>query len=228
MTPEKIAELKQSVEQAAGRSGRRGEEIQIVLVTKTVPPAKIQEAVACGMKTLGENRVQELLEKKEALKDNTLSWHLIGHLQTNKVRQVLGHVDLIHSLDSLELADEIQRQAQKKQIAKVRCLIQVNTSGEASKFGIAPEAVENFVKQMIQPAVEICGLMTLGPLTENESQIRGCFRNLKQIQEQLKKKFPEKKWDILSMGMSGDYKIAIEEGATMIRIGTAVFGERTK
>lgn len=199
---------------------------QIVLVTKTVPPEKIRQALVSGLGDLGENRVQELLEKQEALKDLPLRWHMIGHLQTNKVKQVVGRAALIQSLDRPELAEEIERQAALKQIQSVPCLIQVNSSGETSKFGLKPDDVESFVSGLKTKAIRIQGLMTIGPNTEDPEKIRASFRLMRELREALKKKFPAHNWETLSMGMSGDYTIAIEEGATLIRVGTAVFGER--
>ena len=213
-----LAENIAGLKKAAGKT-------QIVLVTKTVPAEKIQEALACGMRDFGENRVQELLEK-QALLPADIRWHMTGHLQTNKVKQVVGRVALIHSLDSLELAEEIERQAGLQNIKSVPCLIQVNSSGEVSKSGLKPEAVEKFAGDLKTKAIEIQGLMTIGPLTEDAGKIRQAFRAVRELQQSLRKKFPGKNWDTLSMGMSSDYKIAIEEGSTMIRVGTAVFGPR--
>jgi pyridoxal phosphate enzyme (YggS family) len=224
---QKVEELKASVAEALRKAGRPAGSAQIVLVTKTVPPEKIREALASGLADLGENRVQELLEKQEALQSENVHWHMIGHLQTNKVKQVVGRTVLIHSLDRLELAEEIERQADMKKIESVPCLIQVNSSDEASKFGLRPEDVEAFVAGLRTKAIQVRGLMTIGPLTEDEGYIRDAFRETFQLQQKLKQKHPERDWDILSMGMSSDYKIAIEEGATLIRVGTAVFGERT-
>lgn len=204
---------------------------RIILVTKTVEPEKIREALQSGLTDLGENRVQELLEKKKIFDSEMpgkIRWHLIGHLQTNKVKQVVGEVELIHSLDRLELAEEIERQAEKKKISKVPCLIQVNISGEETKFGVAPEKAAELAAGISGPAVEVRGLMTIGPLTEDAGKIREAFKKTKALQQELKRKFPKMNWETLSMGMSGDYKIAVEEGASMIRVGTAVFGERKK
>jgi len=218
--------LKESVAKAAAKSGRRASEIQTVLVSKTVPVERIREALAAGMRDFGENRVQEFVEKKAQLPE--AQWHMIGHLQTNKVKQVIGEVVLIHSLDSLELAEAIERQAEQKNLKSVPCLIQVNSSGETTKFGLNPKDVESFIANLKVLRIQIRGLMTIGPLTEEEAKIRNSFQMMKKLQEKMKKQFPEKEWDILSMGMSGDYAIAIEEGSTLIRVGTAVFGERAR
>lgn len=197
-----------------------------MLVTKTVEPARILEAYGSGERDFGENRVQEWQEKKAVLPQD-IRWHLIGHLQTNKVKYVVGQVSLIHSLDRIELADAIEKQAKTKGILEVPCLIQVNMSGEESKFGLDLVKVEDFLKQMpLRPSIKICGLMVIGPLTEDAGKIRECFQKARELQERLKKEFPQCDWAVLSMGMSSDYKIAIEEGSTLLRIGTLVFGER--
>lgn len=245
-----IAHLKASVEETLRKAGRPPGTVQIVLVTKTVPPEKIREAFAGGLVDLGENRAQELVGKQEALqaeeKRYGIRWHMIGHLQTNKVKQVVGRVALIHSLDRPELAEEIERQAQSKKIESVPCLIQVKCSQEVGKFGLAPEAVGDFMAKLKIRAIRIQGLMTIGPNVATfchpcesgvpessmDSRVRGndiirqAFRNVKVLQERLKREAPQHDWDTLSMGMSGDYKVAIEEGATMIRVGRVVFGER--
>ena len=225
---ENILRLENSIRAAALAAGRRPEEIGFLLVTKTVPAEKIKEGVQAGAADFGENRVQELLAKKKLLAPG-LRWHMIGHLQTNKVRQILGEVVLIHSLDRPELAAEIGRAARAKKIPAVDCLVQVNSTGEETKFGLAPEDAEDFVASLpADSPIRVKGLMTIGPLTAAEGEIRKAFRLLKRMQEQFQKRFPEKSWDVLSMGMSGDYRIAIEEGATLLRIGRAVFGERIK
>lgn len=210
----RIAELRAGVKEG----------VKIVLVTKTVTPEKIREAAAAGAMEFGENRVQELLEKQTALADLKIQWHMIGHLQSNKVKQVVGKVAMIQSLDRVELADEIERQAERLKVESVPCLIQVNSSGEASKFGLKPEEVEAFLAGLKTRAIRIQGLMTIGPNTDDDSQIRRAFRTVRELLPKLQKKYP--KADILSMGMSSDYKIAMEEGATLIRIGTAIFGVR--
>ena len=222
----RILRLKASVEQALRAAERPADSVEIVLVTKTIAPEKIQEALSCGMRDFGESRVQELLDKQERLPGDKIRWHFIGHLQTNKVKQVLGRASLIHSLDRLELAEEIERQAVLKNIKSVPCLVQVNSSGEASKFGLKPEAVEEFVLGLKGPAVQIFGLMTIGPLTEDREKIRRAFRSLQELRQKLKARFPDKNWETISMGMSQDYEMAIQEGTTLIRIGTAIFGER--
>ncbi len=216
-----------SVRRSAERAGRRADEIKIILVTKTIDEERIKAAWQAGAREFGENRVQELLAKKKNL-SSEFRWHLIGHLQTNKVRQILGETVLILSLDRTELAVEIDSQARKLKIPKVPCLIQVNMAGEITKSGFKLDEVENFVKDFpLDSPVEIKGLMVIGPHTDKEPEIRKVFRKTRELRDNLKKRFSSRNWEILSMGMSGDYPIAIEEGATMIRVGTAVFGDRS-
>ncbi len=228
---ESIESLRKQLAELAPRGANSNQKATLVLVSKTVPAEIVAEAAKCGAADFGENKVQEMIEKKRELEAMPgipkLRWHMIGHLQTNKVKQVLGEAVLIHSLDRLELVKEIEKQAAAKKIAEVNCLIQVNSSGEETKFGLKPEAVEAFVSQISkESAVRIKGLMTIGPTSGSEQEIREAFRKVKQLQTELKKKFPVWTWDILSMGMSGDYKIAVEEGSTMVRVGSAVFGPR--
>ena len=222
--------MRENIRKNALDAKRSPEDVRFILVTKTVPAEKILQAASCGVADFGENRVQELLAKKKEMFGKpgveSFRWHMIGHLQTNKVRQVLMEVALIHSLDRTELAEEIERQAALKKIKSVDCLIQINSSAEASKFGMRPEEAFGFVEKLTGPAIQVRGLMTIGPLTEDPDQIRRAFRLTKDLRSELRKKFPRKDWGILSMGMSGDYSIAIEEGANLVRIGSAVFGER--
>jgi PLP dependent protein len=221
--PQSIKALREAMDKTAVGAGRDPGSVRLVLVTKTVPTDRVLEAYQTGERDFGENRVQEWLEKKDVLPPD-IRWHLIGHLQTNKVKYVIGQIALIHSLDRIELADAIEKQAKAKGIDEVPCLVQVNMSGEESKFGLDPTAVEDFVRQMSsRPSIKILGLMSIGPLTEDEEKIRECFRKTRELREELKKKFPQYGWDILSMGMSADYRIAIEEGANMLRIGSLVF-----
>ena len=183
----------------------------------------IWDAYRLGCRDFGENRVQEWLEKKNKLPDD-IRWHMIGHLQTNKVKDCAGEAALIHSVDSVKLAQAIEKAAAaKNQI--VDCLVQVNTSGEASKFGVAPGEAEKLVEAVF-PHLKLKGLMTIGPLTDDATKTRASFRLLKELFEKIKK-VSKPDFTILSMGMSSDFEIAIEEGANLIRIGTAVFGARS-
>ncbi|MFH1799888.1 MAG: YggS family pyridoxal phosphate-dependent enzyme [Candidatus Omnitrophota bacterium] len=225
---ESIQDLRRSIHKTAVSANREPGSIQLVIVTKTISPERILEAYQTGERDFGENRVQEWREKKDTLPKD-IHWHLIGHLQTNKVKHVIGQVELLHSLDRLELADEIEKQARSKGIAEVPCLIQVNMSGEESKSGLDPVRVADFVRQMpLRSSIRIRGLMSIGPLTEDEGEIRECFRKTRELWEALKKEFSQYDWDVLSMGMSADYRIAIEEGANMLRIGSLVFPRGVK
>ena len=223
-----IQDLKQGICETAIKVGRDSSTIRLVLVTKTIESSRVLEAYQTGERDFGENRVQEWQKKKDLLPTD-IRWHLIGHLQTNKVKDVVGQVSLIHSLDRIELADAIEKQAKAGGVAEVPCLVQVNMSGEESKFGLDPAGVEDFIKQMSSRSlIKILGLMTIGPLTEDEGKVRECFRRTRKLQEALKQKFSHYGWDILSMGMSADYRIAIEEGANMLRIGSLVFSRDLK
>lgn len=214
--------------QAAQKSNRNPDDITLVCVTKGRPLEEIKEALTCGITDIGENKVQEALSKYSALQPMTIDqrpikWHLVGHLQTNKAKDAVRMFDLIHSVDSLKLAGEIDKQAAK--INKVQdILIEVNTSGEASKYGVAaigdglkPSPTIELVKEIVNlNNIRLCGLMTMAPVVGDKEEARPYFRKLRQLQEEVK-------LNTLSMGMSGDYEIAIEEGATMVRIGTAIF-----
>lgn len=220
-----IQSLKDSIRQTAEKAGRKPEEIGLVLVSKTVSVDRIREAFETGHRDFGENRVQDLADKFQALPSD-IRWHMIGHLQTNKVKQVLGKTVLIHSLDRPELAEVLEKQAEARGLNQVDCLIQVNSSGETSKFGLPLEKTADFVNGLKLMRVRIRGLMTIGPLTDDEKQIRQAFRRTRELRDDLRAQFKSHSWDILSMGMSGDYKIAIEEGSTLLRVGSAVFGAR--
>jgi pyridoxal phosphate enzyme (YggS family) len=219
---DKLANIQKQIEEACGRSGRSPEEIQIVAVTKYVSVERAKEALDAGIIHLGENRDDSLLSKWEALKDQPV-WHFIGTLQSRKVKNIIDKVSYIHSLDRLSLAKEIDKRANEP----ISCFVQVNTSGEETKHGLAPEAVEDFVKRLEEfPKIKVVGLMTMAPFTTDELIIRDCFRRLKQLQLEIQNlDLPYAPCTELSMGMSNDFPIAIEEGATFIRIGTALVGE---
>jgi len=211
---------------AAKRAGRDPSSIRLVVVTKTIDRGRIREAVAAGAAILGENRVQEAKEKVEAL-GRIASWHLIGHLQSNKAKYAVKLFELIHSVDNLELAAEIDRQAAK--IGKVQdILIEVNIAGEASKAGMAVREAPALVREAARlKNISIRGLMTMPPYSENPDDSRPFFAVLRELAETLgKEKIPSVSMQVLSMGMSGDFEVAIEEGATLVRVGTAIFGER--
>lgn len=221
----RIRQLQQSIARHAERVGRDPHEIRFLLVSKTVSPEKILEAYEVGIRDFGENRVQELEEKRGQLPAD-IRWHMIGHLQTNKVKQVLPTIRMLHSLDRPKLYEALLR-AMVGRREPLDCLLQVNSSGEASKHGFKPEEVADFVAGL-EPAspLRLRGLMTIGPFTENQEAIRQAFRITRQLRDCLVERFPQYDWGILSMGMSGDYGIAIEEGANLLRVGSLIFGER--
>lgn len=217
-------DLKSNIKSACQKCGRDENEIKIVAVSKTFSPEYVAELFSAGHKDFGENRVQELVSKKDELKNKNINWHLVGHLQTNKVKYIIDFVKLIHSVDSYKLALEINNHANKSSIV-VEVLVQVNTSSESQKSGIEPEEAAKLCKSIsVLDNVKLRGLMTIGMLTDNEKIIRENFRCLKKIYDELNPVY--KKFDTLSMGMTSDYETAIEEGANMIRIGSALFGSR--
>ena len=211
---------------AAQRSGRSPEEIRLVAVSKTVDPGRIKKALEWGITDLGENRVQELVEKYDKI-DMKCNWHLIGHLQLNKVKYVIDKVSMIHSLDRLELAREIQKRAESAG-RRMEVLVQVNVSGEESKFGISPDKAPGFVRELSKMGnIKVRGLMTIAPYAEDPENVRWVFAGLRKLLIDIRKENIDNiNMDYLSMGMSNDFEVAIEEGANMVRIGTAIFGKR--
>lgn len=206
---------------AALRSGRRPEEITLLVVSKGQPSERLLALYQQGQRLFGENRVQELLAKKTHLPSD-IAWHLIGHLQTNKVKQVLPHIEMLHSLDRESLLEELRRRLTQP----LPCLIEVKINQEPTKHGVLPEALEAFVEKVLEiPLLQLRGLMGMATFTQDQAQIRREFRRLRQLFEMLQKRYPELKLDTLSMGMSSDFEIAIEEGSTLVRVGTAVFAE---
>lgn len=218
--------VEQKVCEACEKVGRDRSEVTLIAVSKTKPVSMIQEAIEAGAQVFGENKVQELCEKYEVL-PQSLHWHLIGHLQRNKVKYVVDKAELIHSVDSLRLAQEISKEALKKQLT-VNILIEVNVAGEDSKFGITPEETEELIREIAKlPGISIKGLMTIAPYVEDPEDNRFVFRTLKKLAVDIKmKNIDNVHMDVLSMGMTNDYQVAIEEGATMVRVGTGIFGER--
>ncbi len=213
---------------AATRAGRDPASVRLVVVTKTIDGARVKEAVDTGAMVLGENRVQEAKEKIEKL-GNPASWHLVGHLQTNKARNAVNYFELIHSMDNLALAKEIDKQAAK--IGKKQdVLVEVNIGGEASKAGMTVRNAPVLVREAAKLShIAIQGLMTMPPYSENPEDSRPYFRVLKELAESIAgENIPGVSMQELSMGMSGDFEVAIEEGATMVRVGTAIFGDRSK
>lgn len=213
--------VRERIAAAALRAGRKPEEVTLLVVTKGQPPEKIQALFEKGQRLFGENRVQELLAKKPQLPDQ-IEWHLIGPLQTNKVKAVLPHIRLLHSLDRESLLQELVKRATKP----VSCLIEVKIAQEATKHGVPPEGLFPLVEAALaEPAIRLEGLMGLASLTEDTAQVRREFRQLYQLFMELKRRYPEAPLTTLSMGMSADFEIAIEEGSTLVRVGSAVFAE---
>jgi len=222
------SEINNNIISTAKKCNRNVNDITVVAVAKTKPLSLVELALNAGIRNIGENYVQELLEKHNQIDYTKFSpnWHFIGHLQRNKVKYIIDFVSLIHSVDSFELAQEISKQAEKIN-RNIDILIQVNTSFEESKFGCPPsDTLKLFEKISNLKNISIKGLMTIGSFSNDESIIRREFKLLRQKFDEINKEFPERNIHHLSMGMSGDYQIAIEEGATLIRIGTTLFGER--
>lgn len=218
--------VQQEINDACKKADRAPEEVTLIAVSKTKPVPLLEEAYAAGARDFGENKVQELMDKIPVLPED-IRWHMIGHLQRNKVKYIVGKVFLIHSVDSFRLAEEISREAVKKQ-TEVSILLEVNVAEEESKFGACTEEVlaltENIAKL---PGIRIKGLMTIAPFVENSEDNRVYFRRLKQLSVDIAdKNIDNVSMSILSMGMTGDYRVAVEEGATYVRVGTGIFGER--
>ena len=211
---------------ACEKAGRNREDVTLIAVSKTKPVSMLEEIYAEGIRTFGENKVQELTEKYDQLPAD-IKWHMIGHLQRNKVKYIVGKVSLIHSVDSYRLAEEINIQAKKHQVT-VPILIEVNVAGEDTKFGVRPEETLRLVEEIASlENVRIQGLMTIAPFVEDPEENRVHFRRLKQLSVDIdSKNIDNVHMEILSMGMTNDYMVAIEEGATMVRVGTGIFGAR--
>ena len=225
---ENVRSILQQVRQTALEAGRDPRQVQVMAVTKTVAPELVNAAIAEGITLLGENKAQELCEKYENI-SKPVHWHMIGHLQKNKVRQVIDKAVLIHSVDTVGLAEQIEKEAVKRDL-DVSILLEVNVAGEESKFGFAPEEVEEAAREIAKyPHVHIQGLMTIAPFVENSEENRGVFKKLYELYVDMKRKnIDNVTMNVLSMGMTGDYQTAIEEGATMVRVGTGIFGTRAK
>ena len=223
---ENYKEVEKRVEEACKRAGRKREEVTLIAVSKTKPVSMIEELLPLNVRDFGENKVQELTAKAEIL-PSALHWHMIGHLQRNKVKYIVDKACIIHSVDSLRLAEEISKAAQKKQVT-AKILIEVNVAEEESKFGVRTSELLPLIEAIsLLPNIAIKGLMTIAPYVENPEENRWIFQKLKNLSIDIKgKNFDNVTMDILSMGMTGDYEVAIEEGATHVRVGTGIFGER--
>lgn len=221
-----IARVRSSIAEAAQRVGRRADEIMLVAVSKTMPIELVQMAYNLGVTTFGENRVQDALPKIAAFHPQGVSWHMIGHVQSNKAGKVAGAFDCVESVDSLHIARALDRHA-GEQGKRLPILLQVNVSGEESKEGMAPAEAPELARQIVTlPHLEVQGLMTIAPLVQNPEEVRPVFRKLRILRDRLRSELPQCSWHDLSMGMTDDYSVAIEEGATIVRIGRAIFGER--
>lgn len=223
---ENLEEIIEKIDQAARKSGRTKDDITLVAVTKTLPNEVVQAAVEAGLIELGENKVQEIMNKFPIITGSP-HWHLIGHLQTNKVKYIIDKVTMIHSVDSLRLAEEISKRAVNADIV-MPILVQVNVADEASKFGLSVDEVHHLVSEIAElPNIRIKGLMTIAPNIENDDALRKYFTKMNDIFETLKKTMYNKVDMVyLSMGMTNDYELAIEEGSNLVRIGTGLFGAR--
>jgi len=220
--------IQDRIQSACRRSGRSPEEVQLLLATKTVTAEQIRPLIDKGYTLLGENKIQEAVQKNKVLKDKNLQWHIIGHLQTNKVKFITPFVDVVQSIDRLRLAQKLQNRMEFDRRERIDVFIQVNTSYEKSKFGVAPEQALDLIKQVSElPRLHIKGLMTIGILSSKDDKVRDCFKLLKEVQYQARNlQLENASFDQLSMGMSNDLELAIEEGSTLIRVGTGIFGKR--
>ncbi len=226
MLQDNLKNVEENIKAACERAGRKREEVTLIAVSKTKPVSMLQEIYDCGIRNFGENKVQEICEKREQLPGD-IKWHMIGHLQRNKVKYIIGDVELIHSVDTYRLAEEINIQA-KKIHRVVPVLVEVNIAGESTKFGISGEETLQLVEEISKlENIRIKGLMTIAPFVENPEENRPYFQKIKKIAVDIAgKNIDNVSMDILSMGMTGDYMVAIEEGATMVRVGTGIFGAR--
>lgn len=226
MICENLDYVKKEMESACEKAGRKKEDVTLIAVSKTKPVPMLMEAYEYGCRHFGENKVQELVDKYEVMPKD-IKWHMIGHLQRNKVKYIVDKVEMIHSVDSLRLAEEISKEAVKKNV-EVSVLIEVNVAGEESKFGVSPEDTEALVREIAAlPGIFIQGLMTIAPYVDDPEENRQYFAALKQLSVDISKKnIDNVNMNVLSMGMTGDYAVAIEEGASLVRVGTGIFGER--
>ena len=226
MLKENLKNVESNIAKSCEKAGRNRDEVTLIAVSKTKPVEVLQEAYDLGVRVFGENKVQELVDKYEALPKD-IRWHMIGHLQTNKVKYIIGKVEMIHSVDSLKLAETIEKESAKKNcITKI--LVEVNVAEEESKFGLHMEEVIPFIEKISTfEHIQLCGLMTIAPFVENSEENRTIFANLHKLSVDIMgKNIDNRNVSVLSMGMTNDYEVAIEEGATMVRVGTGIFGVR--
>ncbi len=223
-----LKQVERNIAEACARAGRSRDEVTLIAVSKTKPVEDLKEAYDAGIREFGENKVQELVDKYEKLPKD-IHWHMIGHLQRNKVKYIVDKVCLIHGVDSYELAEEINKQAEKKGVPKVDILIEINIGNEETKYGIRKEDTFELVDRIIRklPYVNVRGLMCIAPYVEDPEENRQYFVEMGKIIVDIKSKLKYSSHvDVMSMGMTGDYQVAVEEGATMVRVGTGIFGER--
>lgn len=228
MIKENLKQVEENINAACQRAGRDPKEVTLIAVSKTKPVSMIEEAIDYGIKDFGENKVQEMCDKIEKI-SNKLNWHLIGHLQRNKVKYIVDKACLIHSVDSLRLAQQIDSEAKKKNVI-CNILIEVNIAGEESKFGVSKDQVKELLEEIKELTnVHVKGLMTIAPYVEDAEENRGYFREMNKLFIDMRQENADNDnidMEILSMGMTGDYQVAIEEGANMVRVGTGIFGAR--
>ncbi len=226
MLKENLESVEEKIQEACKKSGRNREDVTLIAVSKTKPVETLQEAYDLGVRVFGENKVQELTEKYDSLPKD-IHWHMIGHLQRNKVKYIIDKVDLIHSVDSIRLAETIDKEAQKHDLI-ANILVEVNVAKEESKFGLMPEEVDGFIDEIAKlKHIQVKGLMTIAPFVENPEKNRTVFADLRKLSVDIAKKNVDNvNVSILSMGMTNDYEVAVEEGATMVRVGTGIFGAR--
>lgn len=226
MIAENLKTVRTKIETSCKVSGRSPREVTLIAVSKTKPVEMLKEAYEQGCRHFGENKVQELVEKYDAMPKD-IKWHMIGHLQRNKVKYIVDKVYMIHSVDSLKLAEEISKEALKKNVT-VSVLIEVNVAGEETKFGVSPSSAEELIREIaVLPGVSVKGLMTIAPYVDNPEDNRQYFVALKQLSVDISRKnIDNVTMNVLSMGMTGDYAVAVEEGASFVRVGTGIFGER--
>lgn len=226
MLKENLQSVEENIKKACEKAGRKREDVTLIAVSKTKPVEMLQEIYDQNIRNFGENKVQEMCDKMEVLPKD-IKWHMIGHLQTNKIKYIIGKTELIHSVDSLHLAQEISKQAVKHDV-QTDILIEINIANEQTKFGIDADDTIHLVREIaVLPNIHIKGLMTIAPFVENPEDNRLYFRRIHQLSVDItKENIDNVSMDILSMGMTGDYMVAIEEGATMVRVGTGIFGER--
>lgn len=223
---ENIEHVRAGIARAAQKAGRDPREITLIAVSKTMPIELVQMAYNLGVTHFGENRVQEALPKIAAFHPPGISWQMIGHVQSNKAKKVVGPFSCVQSVDSLHLAQALNRHAQEQGI-RLPVLLEINVAGEATKEGLTLEETPAIARQVVTlPFLQLEGLMTVAPIASDAEEVRPVFRALRRLRDTLRSQLPDPAWQQLSMGMTDDYMVAIEEGATMVRVGRAIFGER--